>query len=125
MAGILAALSLCVSSVAACACSHHHTKPVETEVPACHRQEHQPDRAAISESVEASCLCFLQAQAPKAFVKTENKNGKQTIASTPARPEIELILTGSTVISGVGFPAEILVSKPFYNLTPGRAPPRL
>ena len=125
LAAILAALSVGVSSVAACACTHQHNKPVEAEVPACHRQTDQPDKAAISESAEASCQCVLQALAPKAFVKNENKNGKQAIASTPAGPVAEFVVTGSPDMSGAFFSTEILVSTTFYNLTPGRAPPRL
>lgn len=126
LVGILAALSLCVSSVAACACAHHHPKPVETEIPSCHRQSHGAKKnAAISESADASCECFMQAPGPKVFVKNENKIGEQAAASKPSEAEFEPVSAVSFNASGEYYPAEIFVPNPYYNLTPGRAPPRL
>jgi len=136
LAGILAALSLCVSSVAACACTHHHPAAVqvETEQSSCHGPAHQagaasrqetPDEADERNGIDSSCECFMQA-APRASIKNENlKVGKQAMARTVTDPETVIVQVGASYVSNGFYSPEIFVSDPYYNLTPGRAPPRL
>jgi hypothetical protein len=136
LAAILAALSLCVSSVAACACTHHHPVKVEveTEQSSCHGSGNHAETAprqettvedGTSDRINSSCECFLQA-APRVSVKNENlKVAKQAIVQTAIDPERVLVQTGSAYVSTGFYSTELFVSDPHYNLTPGRAPPRL
>lgn len=135
LAAILAVLSLCVSSAAACACAHHHpeTVRVETEQSSCHGQAHQDDtspQAAPAEAdtergIDTSCECFMQ-PGPRVSIKNENlKVGKPAIAQAVADTETDLVPAGAAYVSNGFYSPEIFVSDPYYNLTPGRAPPRL
>jgi hypothetical protein len=137
LAAILAVLSLCVSSVAACACTHHHPVKVEveTEQSSCHgaahhaepgpQQETQAVESGKPDFADSSCECSVQA-APRAFVKKDNlKVAKPAIAQAVTDPETVLVLAGSYYTSTGFYSAELFVSDPHYNLTPGRAPPRL
>jgi hypothetical protein len=135
LAAVLAVLSLCVSSAAACACAHHHpeTVKVETERSSCHGQAHQDDtnppaapvEVETGNRVDSSCECFVQA-GPRISIKNENlKIGKQAIVQTAINPETVLVPAGTAYVSSGFYSPEIFVSDPHYNLTPGRAPPRL
>jgi hypothetical protein len=135
-ASIFVLLSLCVSSIAACACAHHHpeTVKVETEQSSCHGSGNHVETApqqetavedGTSDCINVSCECFLQA-APRVSAKHENlKVAKQAIVQTAIDPERVLVQTGSDHISTGFYSTELFVSDPHYNLTPGRAPPRL
>lgn len=135
LAAVLAVLSLCVSSVAACACAHHHpeTVKVETKQSSCHGPAHQkettppaaPADAGRRNGIDSACECFAQAS-PRASIKNENlKIGKQAIARAVAGPETVLVTAGAGRVSTGFYSPEIFVSDPYYNLTPGRPPPRL
>ena len=131
---LLAVLSLFVSAVSACDCSHHQAKQ-ETEAPAsCH--EHsikteqssdvdatQTNATAISEN---ACVCFQTA--PRAFAKAETvKFGKQAAAvaavSLSAPPAI--VFVSPSAQAKIDFIKPFYLSDSFYNLSPGRAPPVL
>lgn len=135
LAAILAMLSLCVSSVAACACAHHHPEPVKvnSEQSSCHGQAHQdntspppaPAEAGTAVHIDTSCECFAQAS-PKVSIKNENlKIGKQAAAQAAADLETVLVPAGAVHVSAGFYSPEIFVPDPYYNLTLGRAPPRL
>jgi hypothetical protein len=135
LAATLAVVSLCVSSAAACACAHHHPEAVKvnSEQSSCHGQAHQDDRspqaapadAGAGNRFDSSCECFLQA-GPRVSVKNENlKVGKPAIAQAVIDPETVVVPDGAAYVSNGFYSPEIFVSDPYYNLTPGRAPPRL
>lgn len=127
-----ALLSLFVSSVSACACSHHQAKP-ETESPSCHAhpaksesgRNHDADAPeTIRNSLsEAGCVCFQIA--PKAFAKSETTKFKKYAAAVYhlTAPEIVFVSRGAAV--KLDFTKPFYLSDSFYNLSPGRAPPRL
>lgn len=128
-AGILVVLSLCVSSIAACACAHHsHPEKIEVEVPACHQQAHTEEtgtQPAVTDSADASCECFLPSP-QKVFVKSEKlKIEKQAIAVVNADAVIDLVHTVGAPASVDFYSTIFSISRDFQNLTPGRAPPRL
>jgi hypothetical protein len=134
LAAILAVLSLCVSSAAACACAHHHPEngKVNSEQSSCHGQAHQDDTspqaapadAETRNGIDTSCECFMQA-GPRVSIKNENpKVGKPVIAQAVTDPETILVQAGPAYVSSGFYSPEIFVSDPHYNLTPGRAPPR-
>jgi hypothetical protein len=134
-ASIFVLMSLCVSSIAACACAHHHaeTGQVETEQSSCHGSgdhvetapQAAPAEADTKNGIDSSCECFMQA-APRVSIKNENlKVAKQAIAQTAIDSERVLVQTGPYYISAGFYSTELFVSDPYYNLTPGRAPPRL
>ena len=129
----LIVLSFFVSSVAACCCSHQQEK-AEIEAPSCHTQtheakteKHQASNSAETEQVgelNIPCECFVQ-HAPKVFAKSENvKIEKQslTIAASALPKEVFVL---SVISFESNFAAPFYLSDSFYNLSPGRAPPRL
>lgn len=128
-AGILVVLSLCVSSIAACACAHHsHPEKVEVEVQSCHQQAHTEEtgtRPVVTDSADASCECFLPVPS-KAFVKSEKlKIEKQAAAVPQTSDSVELVVAIAPSVSPSPYKLRVFVSRDFHNLTPGRAPPRL
>jgi len=135
LAAILAGLSLCVSSVAACACAHHHpeTARVEAESSSCHGPAHQedtspqaaPGEARTGKGIDSSCECFVQAGL-RVSIKNENlKIGKQAAARAAAAPGTVLVFAAAAYVYAGFYSPEVFVSDRYYNLTPGRAPPRL
>lgn len=135
-ASILVVLSLCVSSVSACACActHHVPESGETEVPSCHAKSHREHshgdqfsgkKGAITDTVETSCECCLQAP-PKIYVKRDNlRIEKQTVVAAQAGPDLICESALIKVFSAGIYSSRISLPKTRLNLTPGRAPPRL
>jgi hypothetical protein len=135
-ASIFVLLSLCVSSIAACACAHHlsETGQVETEQSSCHESGNHVETApqletavedGTSDRINSSCECFLQA-APRVSIKNENlKVAKQAIVQTAIDPERVLVHASLSYVFAGFYSSAIFVSDPYYNLPPGRAPPRL
>ena len=81
--GILAALSLFVSSISACACSHHEQGP-EPETKSCHGTAVTPDKDSVVQhaggsSVEENCFCIQQAA--KLSVKAETFKFKKQVSA--------------------------------------------
>ena len=121
--GILAVLSLSVSSVAACACDHHVSDP-QTER-SCHvtvPEEHHDDDAAQSlPSFEESCACVQKAI--KLSVKSEGFKLKKhpSIFSSgfvSAKPRFH------PAIGSVGSEHSLqLWEKPFVGSLSSRGPP--
>ena len=138
-ASLLIVLSLFASSVAACCCSRHEEKP---ETASCHSQtgetgaeKHQTADSGETKSETKSekkqiielnipCECSLRSSS-KVFVKNENvKVEKQSVMTAALKlPEAEF---ASSIVSFQSvFAASFYLSDSFYNLSPGRAPPRL
>lgn len=150
-ASILVVLSLLVSSVSACTCvhdsgqiepgssgAHSHTKPqqqhpheVKTDSHQLHRETasgHQPDeQSKTGASVvfsENECRCADSA--PEAFTKSETFKTEKQIAGFFSETQLEVSLTPQIISLRTGdFIKPFYLSDSFYNLAPGRAPPRL
>lgn len=136
-ASLLVVLSLFVSSIAACCCSHHQEK-TETKTASCHAEAHETkaEKPQTSDSGETKseknqtrelnipCACFVQ-PAPKVFVKNENVEIEKQSVTTAALKLPEAEFASSTVSFESVFAAPFYLSDSFYNLSPGRAPPRL
>ena len=122
-------LSLFVSSMAACACSHHQSK-AETHTPSCHQssQENQQtvagDETKPSVQIGIACNCFIKTAAPFAASKFENFKTQKTQAVLIALPKAEKLDLISQSAS-----AKFHRTYYFYNSnylrknTPPRAPP--
>lgn len=86
--GILAVLSLSVSSVAACACSHHVDGPQPER--SCHaaipQKHHDNEAARTAPSFEESCVCLQKAI--KLSVKSEGFKLKKHPAVFAGGPEL-------------------------------------
>ena len=144
-ASLLIVLSLFVSSIAACCCAHHQEK-TKIETASCHSETHETKaekhQAADSDEIKGKtksetnsetnqtgelnvpCKCSVKS-APKVFVKNENvKIEKQSLTTAGLKlPEAEF--SSSIIAFESVFVAPFYLSDSFYNLTPGRAPPRL
>jgi len=121
--GFLIILSLFVSSVAACVCSHHAEK-VETQTASCH--QHSETKTASVENVSqinSSQECNCIEPAPRVFAKSETlKIEKQTAALPFSSAEFKTV---STVLPAkeVFFEKPFYLSDSFYNIKSPRAPP--
>jgi hypothetical protein len=123
--GFLIVLSLLVSSVAACVCSHHAEK-VETLNSSCHAHSQAKQETASPEKVsrlDSNDDCHCIQPAPRAFSKSETiKFAKQTAVLPVSQVEIKAV---SQIISGarVYFEKPFYLSDSFYNQKSPRAPP--
>lgn len=123
--GCLIILSLFVSSVAACICSHH-TKKAAPEISSCH--EHSETKAETDSSEKVQKLgsndeCFCVQPAPKAFSKSETvKIEKQAMVLSVLPTENKAVAID---VSGADFYFEkpFYLSDSFYNIKSPRAPP--
>jgi hypothetical protein len=125
-------VSLFVSSVSACTCSHHPEK-VETEVSSCHQhsengqteQHHDADSNEKAQSLVSQDECCCIEPAPKVVAKVENiKIEKQKLAAFSPLP-VETAFVPQTISVKSEFSRKFYSTDSFYNLTPGRAPPAL
>jgi hypothetical protein len=88
--GILAVLSLSITSVAACACSHHHEKPKEQS--SCHGTGQKPHKPAAdapqANFLNESCVCVRSAvkELAKAEVFKLKKHQTAFAASVDVQP---------------------------------------
>lgn len=123
-------VSLFVSSVSACTCSHHPQK-VETEVSSCHQhsestkteQHHSPDSNEEAQSVIPQDECCCVEPTPRVVAKAENiKIEKQKLATFSLLP-VEIAFVPQTFKVKSEFSRKFYLTDSFYNLTPGRAPP--
>lgn len=131
-ASLLAVLSLFVSSVAACSCTHHQAK-TETEVPSCHQTSHKSDNSQQKDSVQTnqskafdvSCVCFVQS-APKAPGSAENVKIQKQSALFTAKIDVVYGFSLARAPSATRFDfAETALSDSAYNIKSPRAPPIL
>ena len=125
-------LSLFVSSISACTCSHHPEK-VEIETPSCHQhsetvkteQHHDSDSNKNAQSLVPQDECCCLEPTPKVVAKAENiKIEKQKLATVSLAP-VEIAFVPQIVSVKSEFTRKFYLTDSFYNLTPGRAPPSL
>jgi len=93
--GILAVLSLVVSSFAACACSHH--EPVPAEEKSCHSSQHHDNdsRDVRSPGAEETCVCRQPfAERPVKSESFKLKKHTPGISVIPALSDPDLLLIG-------------------------------
>jgi hypothetical protein len=132
-------VSLFVSAVSACTCSHHPQR-IETTASdnsSCHQHSEEATEETSSEHQESAgsgetarsvvpndeCCCIQPA--PEVVVKTENfKTEKQSLAILPAS-QVTIAFVPQTILVRIEFVAPFYLTDSFYNLTPGRAPPIL
>jgi len=123
--GFLIVLSLFVSSVSACVCSHH-TEKAETEVSSCHEHSETAPAANSLENgfqLDSNDECFCAQPAPRVFSKSETiKFEKQAVVLSLSPVEIKAVLQ-IVADSGVYFEKPFYLSDSFYNLKSPRAPP--
>ncbi|HEX8251158.1 MAG TPA: hypothetical protein VF599_23490 [Pyrinomonadaceae bacterium] len=128
-------LSLVASSLGACVCSHHQEK-AKTEAPSCHSQaaedaaddaEQTNETDSPAETVTGGDACCCVQPAPKVVTKSETvKPEKQTAALPTAATAPATIVFAAQVIPAQNYlPKPLYLTDSFYNLSPGRAPPRL
>lgn len=133
-ASLSVVLSLFVSSVSACTCSHEsqtsevshcepppqHSHGAQAET---HHDENLPEFTSALSS--PSQCCGIQTT-PRVSAVTKNiEIEKEALTASPATA-IEFVRVSQSVsIKTVGFAAPFYLSDSFHNLTPGRAPPRL
>lgn len=127
---ILIVLSLFVSSISACCCSHHEKK-AEIETPSCHGKTHEAEKQ--NDAVETNdadffnvpCECSSEF-APKVFAKSENvKIEKQTAKLADSiNIESKEVLQEKSVAK-IEFSKPFYLSDSFYNLKSPRAPPTI
>lgn len=128
-------VSLSAPAIAACTCSHpetstpchsEHSSSRETSCEHRHRDGIAADSSVTIPTVisESECCCALSAR--RAFAKSENiKIEKQTVLQVqPSRIEIN-ITPQVVLVKTIDFAQPLYLSDSFYNLSPGRAPPRL
>jgi len=125
-------VSLFVSSVSACTCSHHPEK-VETEISSCHghsenaqtEQHHSADSNENAQSIVSQDECCCIEPAPKVVAKVENiKIEKQKLAAFSLLP-VEIAFVPQIISVKSEFSRKFYLTDSFYNLSPGRAPPGL
>jgi hypothetical protein len=125
-------VSLFVSSVSACTCSHHPEK-VEIEVSSCRQhsetiqtgQHHKANLDENAQSLVSQDECCCIEPAPKVVAKSETlKIEKQKLATLSLLP-VEIAFVPQIVSVKSEFITPFYLTDSFYNLTPGRAPPNL
>jgi len=135
--GIVFILSLLVSSVSACSCSHHEpATPPETA--SCHGHSHEAESGHGclkahgsskwlgndgSSILPGDCDCLQPA--PKAVTKSEAiKLESKVLKSSPLLPADPVFIITVDVVRPA-FESLAALTDPHHNLTRGRAPPRL
>ena len=129
---MLAVLSLFVSAVSACACSHHQPEKTKAET-SCHGISHESNNASVqseikSDVIDVDCSCFLRTQVPAIVAKTDDKRTtiEKQVPDSETAVSIEFILATVRIdppsISQSS--ASSYKEDPLSSL-PARAPPRL
>jgi hypothetical protein len=122
---VLIVLSLLVSSVSACVCSHHVEKTA-FKTASCHEHSEKKQEANSSENVknfDSNDECSCVQPAPGIFSKSETiKIEKQTSALPFSKIEIKRVLT-VIFAKNTYFEKPFYLSDSFYNLKSPRAPP--
>lgn len=125
-------VSLFVSSVSACTCSHHPEK-VEPKVSSCHQhsetatteQHHNSDSKEKAQSLVPQDGCCCIEPTPRVIAKAENiRIEKQKLAALSFLP-VEIAFAPQLNSVKSEFTRKFYLTDSFYNLTPGRAPPSL
>ena len=126
---VTAILSLFVSAVSACACSHHETVKVETE--SCHSSSHAApaaEQSTDSNYVETDCNCLVRDAVPAIVAKKDDKRAtvERQIAEVVELPILIAIEFDFAVTSDITFvPPHSNYQQALLSSLPSRAPPRL
>ena len=134
LVGILASLSLFVSTISACSCSHHQVKQKTETAASCHEHSTETGRNRVVDSTDESneksitgdyCVCLQTVS--KVFAKSERvKIEKQTAAAVLTFKQVfESAGVRQSAAEKIDFIKPFYLSDSFYNLSPGRAPPVL
>ncbi|MGQ0540716.1 MAG: hypothetical protein ACT4O9_02550 [Blastocatellia bacterium] len=129
--GLVAVLSLFVSAVSACACSHH--QPPKTAIEnSCHGSIHTAEEAPIAaggpvSSFDADCNCFVRASVPAIISKSgEKKNlfGKEiaVVENLFVAFSLEYVFDSDDASLSTDLP---VYTPHYFAYRPSRAPPRL
>jgi hypothetical protein len=127
-------LCLLASTVSACACIHHiETVPVES-VSSCHEHgrkanepgaSHEPAEPAENGPAVTDCACACFERTPQLYSKSNSfkvtEAGQVDNVATISLARVVSVL----VVPNVFLHRPAYLSDPFYNLSPGRAPPAI
>jgi hypothetical protein len=141
---LLVVLSLFASSVSACVCDHHSVQNessdhYQPEIQTHHHESgevshHETSEAHHSESAETGEFSFLSSDdeccciqsAPKVFAKSETVKTEKQVAKILPPQRVETVLIAQIAsVKSIEFASPFYLSDSFYNISPGRAPPRL
>jgi hypothetical protein len=129
--GIIFILSLFVSSVSACSCPHHE-QAAKPETASCHPHSHGANStqgsSRASENASSSLLlgdcCCIQ-PAPKAATKSATIKAEGKVVKSSPLPVADPVFVLTAQVVQPAFESLSSLTDSYYNLTPGRAPPRL
>ena len=128
---LLTAVSLGVSAVSACACSHH-AEAKKAEVLLCHGPEHTMNEAAEvpigTTTVDTDCACFADQPSPVIVSKSETKKSKASSETGVSAAEVIAPKFVSLSAKHSALPNTVKQfsrSTILESLLPARAPPRL
>jgi len=127
--GLLSILSMLVSSVAACACSHHSTEKADTGN-SCHSHSEsasQPHSGAISTNYGhaiSDTLCSCNTVSPRLVLKQEKK--QLDVKPVPERSSLKSpgVIATLVIVTVDNFGTVSFAPSYLRNSTSGRAPPR-
>lgn len=130
---LLVILSMAVSAVAACACSHHKPAAAAVESTSCHGPSHEMPTSAtnspdlIGDQAGADCKCFVRDPVPAISAKPGTKKAADVLRSAESlpylfQPEAEYFILVPPV---VGLNISPDQSSPPLASGPSRAPPRI
>jgi hypothetical protein len=129
-------LSLFVSAVSACACSHHtETRAVELAATSCHGAEHGEVKVEAEKPptptgsfVGQDCACFVRTPVQVIASKAEQKKSKAADNSddvvSVGIERFEFAASSSVIVSAFDRTSSYY-SDPHLRSGPARAPPRL
>lgn len=128
------------SIAAACTCrhagvatAHCDSEPRSSqETSSCEHHRHHEDKTAAdsSETIQyvsslPDCCCCASLSTPRAFAKADTVKIEKQIALSVEPTRIKFDSTTQNIsIKTVVFAAPLYLSDSFYNISPGRAPPR-
>lgn len=123
--GVLVVLaSLCASSIAACACTHHRPAAAANT---CHAASHASTKETVSEDVaDTGCRCFVNAPSP--FLSAKSKFPGDALHDGPiAKKYIDagIVMRAVSTQAGIFRPAVGYRGSVHSQRAPARAPPRL
>lgn len=126
---VTAIMSLFVSAVSACACSHD--EPVKVEAESCHSSSHEAPSAEHpngSPVIGSDCNCFVRTPVPAIVAKKDDK--RSTIDKhVPFLTEVPFVVAigfGSGWEASVSFESSVSnYQQALLSSLPSRAPPRL
>lgn len=131
---LVAVLSLFVSAVSACACTHHEPVKLVAEESSCHGPSHEQPEAPVAEApsegshFEGDCNCVVKTPVPGIIAKTDSKR----VAAEKQFAEPLILSAGFLAVLSfeIASPPDFDPPDPGYKTTllsalPSRAPPRL